>query len=643
MMLGSIRGACLLLCCCTLLGFGARAAHAQQIAADGAYDENALWEQGKASEWWIEDQRNGADYVEWGVQRENPADIQEGLLILGWGWKHQASDGSFPGMGDGTYGASYHSIGLFIEAAARAALLLKNYHPVTYTLASSAYAAVITQYAKDCQLSAYWLLQPAVLAAGKQYDLMNTHRRYIMAAAFAETGALAGDSTLSGTATGYAQDGLTMQLGTGWQAAIPKAVNGVTAPATLIAPGGSIPSNTANVVGAYGVNPENGGYDVSYQIVGVMYAAYYYPYVSDPTLRQQLRTMLENAMNWEQKWVDPAGHVTTTGSTRVGIEIAHDGTVKVMATTSAVAAFSLGGVITGDGKQQVYSNRIRYVNSLSTSGIASDGAVGTNEDLDTNRAYAWSIALQKTGVDWVTAGITREYDGLIRQGLDMFNWAWAQQASNGSFPGTVSAFYGTSQFLEEVGHSILLLKSYHPLTYTPDAAFYANVIATYTQKLHAAGDWMTSPTVAAAGWKGDAPYTSRRYLVASALEEVSALSGDAALATAALPYLQDGLSRQLANGENPEQGTYNINYQGQGITYACRYYDLVSNQATLASLKAMITLGLDWEMQWIDPAGNITAISDPYYPSIDLAYESAYPITDIEAFQVESNRIEGAH
>src|SRR3569833_112699 len=217
------------------------------VAADGAAGINVDYEAGPVPHWYIEEQRYGVEYVERGIAQENPAMISQGLSIFDWGSAREASDGSFPGSGDGTTGEVYHSASLFLEAVARATNELKHYNPVTYTLAPSTYTAKISQYTQYIHLTALWLAGatdstiPATLQA---YNQPYTHRRYIVGAALQESAVLTGDTSMTPIANAYIDDGLTLELPSGWQAAIGKAVNGVYPPATLVAPGQPLPTGT---------------------------------------------------------------------------------------------------------------------------------------------------------------------------------------------------------------------------------------------------------------------------------------------------------------------------------------------------------------------------------------------------------------
>src|SRR3984957_1342691 len=94
-----------------------------RVAADtspnGAISRvNIQWEQAHSGNWYIEEQRYGADAICAGIAQSDPAAIDRGLKGLRWGFERQQPDGSFDCPD------AFHSTSFFVEAAARACLLL---------------------------------------------------------------------------------------------------------------------------------------------------------------------------------------------------------------------------------------------------------------------------------------------------------------------------------------------------------------------------------------------------------------------------------------------------------------------------------------------------------------------------------------
>ena len=102
------------------------------IRSDGAIGASGRWEEGKTDKWYIETQRYGGDLVQAGVGLDDKNLINQGLKVMDWGFSKQASrTAPFPGTGD-----PFHSASLFIEASARALLLLKQYDAQGYSSGS---------------------------------------------------------------------------------------------------------------------------------------------------------------------------------------------------------------------------------------------------------------------------------------------------------------------------------------------------------------------------------------------------------------------------------------------------------------------------------------------------------------------------
>lgn len=72
-----------------------------------------------------------------------------------------------------------------------------------------------------------------------------------------------------------------------------------------------------------GTNPEKGGYDAGYQMVGVLMALRYLPVCDNPSQR----AMIRRAIAPELARQAPDGSFTTAGSTRIGSEQARSGKV----------------------------------------------------------------------------------------------------------------------------------------------------------------------------------------------------------------------------------------------------------------------------------------------------------------------------
>ena len=284
--------------------------------------------------------------------------------------------------------------------------------------------------------------------------------------------------------------------------------------------------------------------------------------------------------------------------------------------------------------------------------VAADGAVGANIAWEDGTAPFWYSEIQRQGLFSIVGGMAAEHDSEIRKGLLELDWGMNHQAIDGSFPGSAGdgigeQFHCNSWFVEAAAHAALLLKSYSPTTYTPDTAYYNSQIALLTASAHSGCEWLMSSKIQPEGWAFDSDCAHRRYLLASALAETAALTGDAALKADSLTYVKDGLSRQLgagwtaaitensdgsypaatllapgasapantvkiisAVGVNPEKSGYDTEYQCTGIYLANVYYDYCTDPTIKAELVKMTRAGLAWESQEVGPDGTVSTIGD---------------------------------
>ena len=602
---------------------GAVSSDTYPVSPDGAVDVNINWEQGTSSNWYIELQRYGAIVVQDGVDQENDAMIRQGLTIIDWGFSHQVADGSFAANGaltaGGDTGSAFHSTVLFVEAAARTALVLKSYAPTTYTPDSAFYAGVVSSYSAKLASACAWLRRSDVAAAGVIDDAPFTHRRYLLAAAFAETGTLDGDGTLVSAATPFVQDGLSLQLTSGSEQV-------------------TYPDHSVRTISLVGVNPELNGFDVNYQEAGILFAERYYKYCTSSTLKNQLKLMMQAGLGWEAPRVSVTGAVDTVGSTRVGIELNRDGTVKQMNTTELRQALNGGYKLVPNHLFKIAANRLLTSWSVSPDVIAADGSSSYNTAWEHGTNSTWSISLQKDGTDYVTNGISLENDALIRKGLLILDWGFAHEAADGTFPTTASPFYGGAQFIEAAARAALALKGYSPVTYQADTAFYQGKVAQYQSAIELVALNLTQPAVAAHGQVGIGASTARWFGLAAALAQSGSLTGDTSLYAAALPYATHAQGLQLANGTYPENGAVDVNYQAISVTYAARYY--IAYPTKSASLAASCIQGLRYEGTWVSLTGIISGTPAPATRTIDIAFTYGENTFGDHTSAVVANRIE---
>lgn len=233
------------------------------------------------------------------------------------------------------------------------------------------------------------------------------------------------------------------------------------------------------------------------------------------------------------------------------------------------------------------------------SGVAPDGAVSVNEDWQRGRRPTWFIEQQRYGADLVQAGLVLKDRPLVEEGWKILAWGFARQGPDGGFPGTGDPFHSTSLFVEAAARALLLQRQ----SGNEHAAIGASQ---YQSKVAAAAHWLLRQDVAARGRKNNRPYAHRRWLLAAALGETAALTGDHQMALAAADYAREGLALQTPQGVNPEKGGADANYQAFGILLAARYYTVCPDATLRAEIKNRIDRGLRWELTRLDANGNIS-------------------------------------
>jgi hypothetical protein len=216
-------------------------------------------------------QRQGAEWIVHGVASGREEWCALGWRVLDWGIDHQLPGGGFGGA------ETFFSTAQFIEALARACLVDPS--------------GATPRRVRALTAGAYWLTRPANLVPGRRANLPYTHRRYVLAAALGQAGAVSGDRSLSEAGARWAQEGIALQR-------------------------------------PDGVNPERGGFDVSYQMAGVLMAQRYLAACEFPVARRSVRLMTQKAVDWELSHVENSGRIASAGSTRVGLERMLDGTPK---------------------------------------------------------------------------------------------------------------------------------------------------------------------------------------------------------------------------------------------------------------------------------------------------------------------------
>lgn len=240
-------------------------------------------------------------------------------------------------------------------------------------------------------------------------------------------------------------------------------------------------------------------------------------------------------------------------------------------------------------------------------GVAPDGANGVNAEWEHGQGPGMFIEEQRHGEEAIIAGLVHHGPKLWRLGVREFAWGFAHQGPGGDFPDTQDSFHSTSFFVEGVAHLILVLRGAASNGVAVPRHLLGEVNS-FLPRLHRAARWMVSRGVWRAGLAGDAPYTHRRFLVASALGLTAVLTGDGLLARRARVALELGLRAQRSDGVFPELGGFDSSYQARGIVYAEHYLAWVPQAPR--SLGPAIARGLAWERTRILPSGEVSIVGN---------------------------------
>jgi hypothetical protein len=576
------------------------------IYSDGACNVNYAWEQTQTGTWYIELQREGGGAIEQGIASENDSYIQAGLSALTWGFNRQAADGSFPGTGD-----PFHSTSLFVEEVAHCLLALKAYQPV---MGGSNYASYVQEFAPKLELSAEWLVNNAT-DSNLADDAPYTHRRYVVASAFAQVDKLLNTTEFASEADTFAQNGLELQ----WPD---------------------------------GVNPELGGFDVNYQMVGEQMAQHFIAAAPSDPLVPNLLQMITNGSNWEKTKISQNGGINIVGSTRVGIELNRDGTVKEPVVSMIEDVFFKQSLTSSS---RVWSKNYYRLEKpyfpAKTQTFASDGAESANIPYDEGQESTYALADQHYGVEYLENGLDLDLETDVSMGMLIAGWGIDQQLSNGLFGPTPAIPYNNGKFIESLGRmddALNAFVSQRGVLTSSEISFQAQIQDT----IDSAVDAINNPSevsVSLAEQKGSPSnlwMLAADFAKAGQLESQLPNSGQSAsLYASADGFASAAMALQLSNGENPESGFLDYNAQACGILDAIEYVQRSNNPGLVAQVKASVSQATAFEIAAVGLNGAVPTSNGkaPSYYYITDALINAFGLLGGQKVMVTINRIEQNH
>jgi len=285
----------------------------EPVTANGTSNANIAWEQNPTRRWFIDEQRYGEERIIGGLIKNDPEAIKSGFKMFDWGFAHQKDNGSFDGAADAFNGTTF-----FVQAVARSLLAIEQ------SPQAKDYASEVAHYKPLVHRAARWMIRRSVWKTGIERNQPYTHRHYIVAAALGLTGKLTGDRRLIEYSRQSISEGLSRQL-------------------------------------PDGVNPEKGGYDSSYQMVGIVYAQRWLTYFPDDPLAPRVAASIRKGLEWEETRVLPTGEITTEGNTRTGgQERARNGKIKVVSHRMAIRGFAYWSSVTGEQNWETNARRIAH-------------------------------------------------------------------------------------------------------------------------------------------------------------------------------------------------------------------------------------------------------------------------------------------
>lgn len=276
---------------------------------DGATNANQLYENGQQSDWYIEAQQLGYSAIAAGLVHHDRECVEGGFKMFDWGFSKMAPDGEFTGTAKGVVTEMFHSASFFVEAVAHSILLIRQ------SPDGSQYEGRVRRYIPLLHKAARWMLSPDVFEKGSRNNMRFTHRSFLVGAALGEAGLVCDDSRLVDASRQMIELGISQQR----------------------------PS---------GEDPEKGGPDSSYQMVGLSYAQYWLTSFPNDPEASKLAEVVDNGLKWEEGRMDKqTGEISDEGNTRTsGGAQDRSHQKKHVAYTMVFRGFAWRGIVTGDAR-----------------------------------------------------------------------------------------------------------------------------------------------------------------------------------------------------------------------------------------------------------------------------------------------------
>lgn len=253
-------------------------------------------------------QQLGDLYVRAGIVHGSRRLVGRGLEAFDYGFRRQRRGG-----GSRLQTEEY---AFFVESVAHSLLLLER------TRYGRNHRRKLSRYRRPLRRLARRMTAPTAWAAFKRRNASYTHSAYTVGTALALTDAVTGSKAYARPARTAIKLGLKRQR-------------------------------------RNGVNPELGGYDVRYQMAGLVYAERWAVYSPGGALARRVRRMVGRGLAWMSNRVDEDGWIDWRGSTRTCRERNRYGERKTPGYGYAIRAFAYWGALTRNKEQSAKARRAR--------------------------------------------------------------------------------------------------------------------------------------------------------------------------------------------------------------------------------------------------------------------------------------------
>lgn len=240
-------------------------------------------------------QQYGDIYVRAGLIHGRRKLIKRGFRAFDYAFRRQRDNGSFPE--DQAEGYAY-----FVEAVAHSVLLVRS------SRYANRFDREMDRYVRRLRRASKHMIAPDAWGAFAGRNRSYTHTGYVMGTALAMTARLTREKRLER----FGRDAVRMALD----------------------------NQRPN-----GINPELGGYDVRYQMVGLSYAERFRVYFPDGGLKRRVVRMTNRGIKWMAPRVDSDGYINWNGSTRTCVELGSNGRPKSPGYTYAIRGFAYWGAL----------------------------------------------------------------------------------------------------------------------------------------------------------------------------------------------------------------------------------------------------------------------------------------------------------